>query len=315
MRLLVFAPHPDDELLGCAGLMLHALEQGGAVQVVVVSDGGLGGPADLRQSELQAGLAALDVLPAQCWCEADGALPLDEAIQQRYRACVALWRPQAIALPAPGESHPDHRRLTRGLLTALTGQWSGDLFFYETTTPQPSVNHCLPLDLSRKLAALACHASQQAQYDYQGYTRGLAQLRGASLGVPAAEAQTHFEWDGSAQNFFEHRPLVSVVVRAHDALLAVALQSLANKATTRSSWCWCGAAKGRAPTLPHAAGARIAGPGRHAANLNAGLAAAQRRLRGLSGSGRRLAPGSSGPAADRAHRQPELDLAMATTAS
>lgn len=277
MRLLVFAPHPDDELLGCAGLMLHALEQGGAVQVVVVSDGGLGGPADLRQSELQAGLAALDVLPAQCWCEADDALPLDEAIQQRYRACVALWRPQAIALPAPGESHPDHRRLTRGLLTALTGQWSGDLFFYETTTPQPSVNHCLPLDLSRKLAALACHASQQAQYDYQGYTRGLAQLRGASLGVPAAEAHTHFEWDGSAQNFFEHRPLVSVVVRAHDAaLLAVALQSLCEQSYDQIELVLVWHGEGPAPTLPRTLQARvIAGPGRHAANLNAGLAAAQ----------------------------------------
>ncbi len=38
-RLLVIAPHPDDELLAAGGLIQHTLETGGQVQVVIVTNG------------------------------------------------------------------------------------------------------------------------------------------------------------------------------------------------------------------------------------------------------------------------------------
>ena len=37
--LVVVAPHPDDESLGCGGLIVQALADGRAVRVVIVSDG------------------------------------------------------------------------------------------------------------------------------------------------------------------------------------------------------------------------------------------------------------------------------------
>ncbi|GAB3360977.1 MULTISPECIES: glycosyltransferase [Giesbergeria] len=277
MRLLVLAPHPDDELLGCAALIMNTLNQGGVVKVVVITNGGLGGDPQIRQQELQAGLAVLQAPPAQCWEHQDGALPLNQAIQERYRALVSAYHPTDIALPAPSESHPDHRRLTRGVVAALTQHWSGELWFYETTSPLPYPNHIEPLLLERKLQALACHASQQAQYDYQAHTQGLATLRGAAIAAPHGEAYVRYMWDGSEQNFFENRPLVSVVVRADDpALLAVALLSLAEQSYDQlevvvvwhgSTWPTEGPT-----TVPIRV---VQGPGPRAANLNAGIAAAQ----------------------------------------
>ncbi len=38
-RLLVFSPHPDDDTLGCAGLMQQTLAQGGTVEVVFLTNG------------------------------------------------------------------------------------------------------------------------------------------------------------------------------------------------------------------------------------------------------------------------------------
>ena len=38
-RVVVVAPHPDDEILGCGGLLRHAAEQGMEVRVVAVTDG------------------------------------------------------------------------------------------------------------------------------------------------------------------------------------------------------------------------------------------------------------------------------------
>lgn len=277
MRLLVLAPHPDDELLGCAALLMNTLDQGGMVKVVVVTDGSLGGNPQQRLQELQAGLAVLQAPPAQCWAAADGALPLDTAIQQRYRALVAVYQPTDIALPAPGETHADHRRLTRGVLSALTGHWSGQLWFYETTSPLPHPNHIEPLQLERKLQALACHASQQAQYDYQSHARGLATLRGAAIAAGHGEAYVRYPWDGSVQNFFENRPSVSVVVRADDpALLAIALHSLSEQSYDQLDVIvvWHG---GTLPTeVPATLAVRVVqGPGPRAANLNTGVAAAQ----------------------------------------
>jgi len=37
--IVVFAPHPDDEVIGCAGIMMQALARGARVKVVVVTSG------------------------------------------------------------------------------------------------------------------------------------------------------------------------------------------------------------------------------------------------------------------------------------
>src|SRR6202023_1746507 len=37
--IVVFAPHPDDEVIGCAGIMIQALARGARVKVVVITSG------------------------------------------------------------------------------------------------------------------------------------------------------------------------------------------------------------------------------------------------------------------------------------
>ncbi len=49
-RLLVFAPHCDDETLGCAGLIQKTLEAGGHVETVVITNGD-GYPAAVERQE------------------------------------------------------------------------------------------------------------------------------------------------------------------------------------------------------------------------------------------------------------------------
>jgi LmbE family N-acetylglucosaminyl deacetylase len=71
--LVLLAPHPDDESLGCGGLLAAAVQAGRAVAVVFVSDGGASHPCSrryprpalrrLREGEALDALAALG-LPA-----------------------------------------------------------------------------------------------------------------------------------------------------------------------------------------------------------------------------------------------------------
>ena len=41
-RVLIIAPHPDDEVIGCGGVILNYLEQGSDVTVVIVTNGEYG---------------------------------------------------------------------------------------------------------------------------------------------------------------------------------------------------------------------------------------------------------------------------------
>lgn len=273
MRLLVLAPHPDDEILGCTGLMLRTAQSGGAVRVVVITDGQLAADPAVRECETQASLSHLGLPVAEFWGYPDGALPMGADIQAQYRQLVLDFRPSHIALPSPTEAHHDHRCLTRGVLSTLVGQWAGVLMFYETTTPLAQCNHFEPIALRTKLDAMAIHASQLPSFNYLQWITGLCALRGASASCDAAEGYLSYQWDGSPQNFFEHQPLVSVIVRADDCeLLAHALRSIEEQVYDQLEvWViWHGETP--PPNLPPGLMAHVLqGPGSRSANLNLGL--------------------------------------------
>ncbi len=235
-RILVFAPHPDDEIIGCGGYLAAKQAEESAIRVIIISNGTLGLlPAQhlqplLRQQESRQGLSTLQVKDIQFWGYEDGSIPLSGEILSSYLQAVLDFRPSQIMLPAPSEAHPDHRRVTRGVLHALEGKWAGDLWFYETIQPMPVLNTIIDISASidSKLQALSAHASQLAQFDYIEHCLSLARVRGITSGRLYGEAFVVFPWDGSAQNFFETRPLISIVVRANDRqILSHALASLA----------------------------------------------------------------------------------------
>ena len=58
-RLLVLAPHPDDEVIGCGGLVALHLRDERKVRVVVATDGGEAGEPGERQRESRAAVASL----------------------------------------------------------------------------------------------------------------------------------------------------------------------------------------------------------------------------------------------------------------
>lgn len=125
-RLLVVAPHPDDETLGCGGLIASTLAQGGDVHTLFVTDGGASHPpSDLwprerlarrREEEASEALLRLGLGDRartflrlmDAAMPAAGSPPWETALAQVV-ATVTSFEPDLVVLPWRRDPHCDHR--------------------------------------------------------------------------------------------------------------------------------------------------------------------------------------------------------------
>ena len=209
--------HPDDESFGCAGALALAHDAGRPVRLLVATRGEAGSPegaedpgfADVREEELRCaaskiGFTEVTVLEGY----ADGGvadMPFDGLVEE-----IATWlgdrRPDAVITFGPHgiTGHPDHvvvGSATRWAVERLseTGMAPHAVYVlapvfgpgaarYDLSPEEGAATHRIDITsvADRKVAALACHASQpdavqegidvQALLDtegvlYEGYTR------------------------------------------------------------------------------------------------------------------------------------------------
>ncbi len=126
-EILVVAPHPDDEVAGCAGAILEHRRGGDRVRVVCVTDGrksralGLApeAMARTRRREAEAAAVRLDVeLEWMGLPEGDWHL---KTLASQLREILARARPRVIYAPSRVDFHPEHVRVARALAQALSG--------------------------------------------------------------------------------------------------------------------------------------------------------------------------------------------------
>src|SRR5579872_3659600 len=189
-RLLILAPHPDDEVIGCGGLLALHLRDRRSVRVVVATDSREAGDAAQRESESIRALASLGEVPVDFLHIADRHLDADEpSLLDRIRTVLVEFRPDLIAVPSPVEIHPDHIALSRAFCSLI--QADPELFatlavsrvaFYEVSAPiRPNVLVDISPVAESKYDAIRTHESQIALRDYVAYARGLNAYRAMTL--------------------------------------------------------------------------------------------------------------------------------------
>lgn len=196
-RALVFAPHPDDEVFGCAGAIIQHVADGDAVKVIIVTDGGFGAGDDggryikVRQQESRAAASVLGYGEPVFWGLPDRGLVFDDALVQNIQAAIAEFAPQFVYAPSWWEIHPDHIVLSQAVTEALRRmRAAAALVLYEVGVPlHPNVLLNITGWLQKKKAALACFGSQLAQQAYDDHILALNRYRSYTLpaGVEAAE--------------------------------------------------------------------------------------------------------------------------------
>ena len=182
-RLVVVAPHPDDEILACGGLISTHVAQGGRVLIVAVTDGEASHDqapsiqrddlAWLRRSERWMGLRTLGVLqPAVVSLGLeDGRVSLQE--RTLFDRLTSLLQPTDVVVSTwEHDGHPDHDSTGQVARAACAARGcaylAAPVWMWHWATPGddrvpwPRLRG-LPLsaaDGSHKQAALAAHRSQ-----------------------------------------------------------------------------------------------------------------------------------------------------------
>lgn len=211
-RVLVFAAHPDDEVLGMGGtIAVHAVERGDAVRIVCVTDGSStqypDDAAKQAQKEGEATRAAAE-LGVEDYVHLDfpdmkldtlAHVEINRVVEEHVRAL----EPVIVYTPHPDVNY-DHRALFDSVVVAtrpVPGQVVQRLLTYAPTsstewTPAP-VNWFVPnwfVDVSatfeRKLAAFRHYETEQRPYPHPRSERAIraaAEFHGASCGCEYAE--------------------------------------------------------------------------------------------------------------------------------
>ncbi len=203
-RILVAAPHPDDEWIGCGGSLLKHIRGGNPVTVVYMTSGEAGGLgrtrealAAVREAEARDAAAFAGITDLIFLGNPDGYLAYDRSNLVALVEILRRIRPDVLYIPHARETHPDHavtHRLWVETCRRARGPWFsecpgdpwpvGTILCYEVWTPLTEIP-CVE-DISAfmdlKLAALRRHRSQLDGIPYDEAVAGLNRFRGITTG-------------------------------------------------------------------------------------------------------------------------------------
>jgi len=209
-RILVLAPHPDDECIGCGGTLAKCISAGREVRVIILTDGRFGSSQirqladnDPEKVRLQNELIEIRQAETRCAMELIGVKDIRflDAVDSRLTAEVerignALarelddWKPDTVILPFITDRHADHFATSRCLVQAcmqLDRQYTDKLQCMGFEAWSPIYANAL-VDISatmeKKLQAIRCYQSQLADLDYASAVEGLNRYR-ALTGITA----------------------------------------------------------------------------------------------------------------------------------
>ncbi len=209
MKILIIAPHPDDEVLGCGGTIAKHVRQGDEVHLCIVTKGYTPDwskefienmSKQIKKSNTMLGIkktyffdyptVKLDTIPQK---------KLNEAISK----VVNDFRPDILYIPHKGDLNKDHRLIFEASLIATRpiNHKVKKILSYEvlseTEWGQP-IEPFIPnvyVDISgtfdKKIEAVNAYKSELKQYPHPRsleIIEALAKKRGSEVGVKFAEA-------------------------------------------------------------------------------------------------------------------------------
>lgn len=212
MKVLVVAPHADDEVLGVGGTIAKYVDEGHEVYICIITTG----DSSMFSQEIldKLRLEALEAhkflgiketffleLPAVMLSE----VPKHE-VNSRINTVIDNIKPDIVFIPHFGDMHLDHAIVSQATMVGVRPIKKDkvlEIYSYETLSETewniPHVtNAFIPntfVDISpyldRKIIAMECFATQIVEFPHPRSLeaiKSLAKLRGSTIGTKASEA-------------------------------------------------------------------------------------------------------------------------------
>ncbi|MFA5644328.1 MAG: PIG-L family deacetylase [Patescibacteria group bacterium] len=189
-RTLILSPHPDDESLGCGGLLIKNASR---CEVVVLTDGRYGGLLKenkdevivRRKKELEEAMKFVGLEKYSFLDIEDGKLSKNFS----KFAKLNLEKFDTIFCPAPGENHSDHACVFNFILKLKP---KARIFAYEVWSTLEKPSHYIDISdlINKKKKLINLYKSQLSQVDYLSRIISLNHYRGMQVypAIPYLEA-------------------------------------------------------------------------------------------------------------------------------
>lgn len=204
MNVLVAAPHPDDDLIGCGGSLIGHIGMKSHVTVVYMTSGDAGNLHTqknelclLREKEAREAAAVLGIHDLMFLRMEDGYLQVGKDSLIIAVRLIREKRPTLVYIPHEAESHRDHRMTHDLFIEAIrraAGSWFQEcggepwavetILGYEVGTPLQRISYVEDITgvIDLKTEAIRKHASQIETTAYHEAARALNRYRGIVTG-------------------------------------------------------------------------------------------------------------------------------------
>lgn len=190
-RVLVIAPHTDDEVIAAGGtLALHQQVKSDVLVGFVTSDVDTAAAGEPNCVEEARKVAELLGFECRFLGFSDGSLSWQERpVAERISELIREHRPDVIVCPFPADHHRDHQATAAATADAIrTADYSGEVWGYEvwqTLWPNIAVDVTSVIETKRK--AINLYQSKVSGLHYADAAIGLNRYRGLRVERPYAE--------------------------------------------------------------------------------------------------------------------------------
>lgn len=215
-KVLVIAPHADDEVLGCGATIAKHVANGDQVFIIIATNASIEDPILFTKKILDQvrneALVAHKILGVKDTYFLDFPAPALNAFPE-YKISIELSKlfkdikPNILYIPHPGDIHQDHKAIYRAALVSSRPQADytiKSIYCYETLsetewTPmnesyfKPNFFVDVSKCFKKKIEAMKCFESQLKEFPHSRSLEALdalATYRGSIFGVSRAEAFT-----------------------------------------------------------------------------------------------------------------------------
>ena len=187
-RILVLAPHADDEVIGCGGTIIAHINKNNPVKIVILTDSSCGdydgvfgkNYTMIHEEEAKEAASALGVRDLELWRYQDRKLKADTGTVNRLKELLEAYKPSAIYFPSFLEIHPDHTETCELVIKTLPllKYNNFELYMYEVSMPLlPNIFINITPYLDAKIKALSCYKTQLYYSNYIDKAVNLSRIR------------------------------------------------------------------------------------------------------------------------------------------